>query len=84
MCEPNVEIKLEKNEENTLEKMVKVWLSPSKDEAARAAIIKYASYLESLVNEFRRKPPMEIVPLPAAYYKPLFSSFKFAEKSNIR
>ncbi len=36
-------IKLDKAEEAALEKMVKVGLSPSKDEAARAAIIKYAS-----------------------------------------
>ncbi len=36
-------IKLDKAEEAALEKMVKVGLFPSKDEAARAAIIKYAS-----------------------------------------
>ena len=36
-------IKLEKAEEEALEKMVRVGLFPSKDEAARAAIIKYAS-----------------------------------------
>ncbi|MBI2556037.1 MAG: hypothetical protein HYW13_01180 [Planctomycetes bacterium] len=38
-------IKLEKTEEDVLEKMVRVGLFPSKDEAARAAIIKYASDL---------------------------------------
>jgi len=38
-------IKLEKAEEDVLEKMVRVGLFPSKDEAARAAIIKYASDL---------------------------------------
>jgi len=36
-------IKLDKAEDAALEKMVKVGLFPSKDEAARAAIIKYAS-----------------------------------------
>lgn len=40
-----IAIKLEKTEEDVLEKMVRVGLFPSKDEAARAAIIKYASYL---------------------------------------
>ena len=38
-------IKLEKAEEDVLEKMVRVGLFPNKDEAARAAIIKYASDL---------------------------------------
>ncbi len=38
-------IKLEKAEEDVLEKMVKVGLFPSKDEAVRAAIIKYATDL---------------------------------------
>ncbi len=38
-------IKLEKGEEDILEKMVKAGLFPSKDEAVRAAIIKYASDL---------------------------------------
>ncbi|MBI5674648.1 MAG: hypothetical protein HZC48_02310 [Nitrospirae bacterium] len=38
-------IKIERAEEDALEKMVKVGLFPSKDEAARAAIIKYASDL---------------------------------------
>lgn len=38
-------IKLEKAEEDVLEKMVRVGLFPSKDEAARAAIIKYAADL---------------------------------------
>lgn len=41
----DVAIKLEKTEEDVLEKMVRVGLFPSKDEAARAAIIKYASDL---------------------------------------
>jgi hypothetical protein len=36
-------IKLYKAEEDVLKKMVKVGLFPSQDEAARAAIIKYAS-----------------------------------------
>ncbi len=40
-----IAIKLEKTEEDVLEKMVRVGLFPSKDEAARAAIIKYASDL---------------------------------------
>jgi hypothetical protein len=38
-------IKLERAEEDALEKMVKAGLFPNKDEAARAAIIKYASDL---------------------------------------
>jgi len=38
-------IKIERAEEDALERMVKVGLFPSKDEAARAAIIKYASDL---------------------------------------
>ena len=41
----DITIKLEKTEEDVLEKMVRVGLFPSKDEAARAAIIKYASDL---------------------------------------
>lgn len=36
-------IKLEKTEEAVLEKMVRAGLFPNRDEAARAAIIKYAS-----------------------------------------
>ncbi|HLG29363.1 MAG TPA: hypothetical protein VI387_04060 [Candidatus Brocadiales bacterium] len=44
-------IKLEKAEKDALEKMVKVGLFPSKDEAARAAIIKYASDLGILSPE---------------------------------
>ncbi len=44
-------IKLEKAEEDALEKMVKVGLFRSKDEAARAAIIKYASDLGILSPE---------------------------------
>ena len=41
----DIAIRLEKAEEDVLEKMVRVGLFPSKDEAARAAIIKYASDL---------------------------------------
>lgn len=41
----DIAIKLEKTEEDVLEKMVRVGLFPNKDEAARAAIIKYASDL---------------------------------------
>ncbi|MDH5768830.1 MAG: hypothetical protein OEZ31_07735 [Nitrospirota bacterium] len=44
-------IKLEKAEEEALEKMVKVGLFPSKDEAARAAIVKYASDIGILSPE---------------------------------
>lgn len=38
-----IAIKLEKTEDAVLEKLVKSGLFPNKDEAARAAIIKYAS-----------------------------------------
>jgi Arc/MetJ-type ribon-helix-helix transcriptional regulator len=38
-------IKLERAEEDALERMVRVGLFTSKDEAARAAILKYASDL---------------------------------------
>ena len=38
-------IKLERAEEDALERMVRAGLFPSKDEAARAAIIKYAADL---------------------------------------
>ena len=38
-------VKLERAEEDALERMVRAGLFPSKDEAARAAIIKYASDL---------------------------------------
>ena len=41
----DIAIKLDKTEEDVLEKMVRVGLFPNKDEAARAAIIKYASDL---------------------------------------
>ncbi len=41
----DIAIKLEKTEEDVLEKMVRVGLFPNKDEAARAAIIKYAADL---------------------------------------
>ena len=47
----DIAIKLEKTEEDVLEKMVRVGLFPSKDEAARAAIIKYASDLGILSPE---------------------------------
>lgn len=39
----NTAIKLEKAEEEALEQMVNIGLFASKDEAARAAIVKYAS-----------------------------------------
>jgi Arc/MetJ-type ribon-helix-helix transcriptional regulator len=38
-------IRIERAEDDALEKMVRVGLFPSKDEAARAAIIKYAADL---------------------------------------
>ncbi len=41
----SIAVKLERAEENILEKMVRSGLFPSKDEAVRAAIIKYASDL---------------------------------------
>ncbi len=41
----NTAIKLEKVEEDALEQMVKVGLFANKDEAVRAAIVKYASDL---------------------------------------
>ena len=44
-------IKLERVEEDALEKMVKTGLFQNKDEAARAAIIKYASDLGILSPE---------------------------------
>lgn len=40
-----VTVKLEKAEEDALDRMVKVGLFQNKDEAARAAIVKYASDL---------------------------------------
>jgi hypothetical protein len=42
---PGTAIKLERVEEDALNKMVKKGLFASKDEAARAAIVKYASDL---------------------------------------
>lgn len=42
---PNTAIKVEKAEKDALEQMVKAGLFKSKDEAARAAIVKYASDL---------------------------------------
>ncbi|MDN3512411.1 MAG: hypothetical protein NG784_14060 [Candidatus Jettenia sp.] len=44
-------IKLSGMEDDALEKMVKIGLFPNKDEAARAAIIKYASDLGILSTE---------------------------------
>lgn len=60
-------IKLEKAEEDALEKMVRVGLFPSKDEAARAAIIKYASDLgllspEMLWNKIARHKRRKVTP----------------------
>jgi Arc/MetJ-type ribon-helix-helix transcriptional regulator len=56
-------IKLAEMEEDALEKMVKIGLFPNKDEAARAAIIKYASDLGILspevlwnrINKYKRR-----------------------------
>jgi hypothetical protein len=44
-------IKIERAQEDMLEKMVRLGLFPTKDEAARAAIIKYASDLGLLSPE---------------------------------
>lgn len=60
-------IKLEKAEEEALEKMVRVGLFPSKDEAARAAIIKYASDIgvlspETLWNRIIRHKKRKVTP----------------------
>lgn len=44
-------VKLKRVEEDALEKMVRAGLFPNKDEAARAAIIKYASDLGILSPE---------------------------------
>lgn len=60
-------IKLEKAEEDALEKMVRVGLFPSKDEAARAAIIKYASDLgilspEMLWNKITKHKRRKVTP----------------------
>lgn len=60
-------IKLEKAEEDALEKMVRVGLFPSKDEAARAAIIKYASDIgvlspETLWNRIVRHKRRKVTP----------------------
>ncbi|MGQ3686291.1 MAG: hypothetical protein ACUBOA_14995 [Candidatus Loosdrechtia sp.] len=56
-------IKLAEMEGDALEKMVKIGLFPNKDEAARAAIIKYASDLGILspevlwnrINKYKRR-----------------------------
>ncbi len=48
-------IKLEKAEDDALEQMVKVGLFANKDEAARAAIVKYASDLGILSPEMMWK-----------------------------
>lgn len=60
-------IKLEKAEEEALEKMVRAGLFPSKDEAARAAIIKYASDIgvlspEMLWNKIVRHKRRKVTP----------------------
>ena len=60
-------IKLESAEEDALERMVNVGLFPSKDEAARAAIIKYASDLglispESLWQKITRHKSRKVTP----------------------
>jgi Arc/MetJ-type ribon-helix-helix transcriptional regulator len=60
-------IKLEKAEEEALEKMVRAGLFPSKDEAARAAIIKYASDIgvlspETLWNRIIRHKRRKVTP----------------------
>ena len=47
-----VAIKLERAEEDILKKMVRAGLFPTKDEAVRAAIVKYASDLGLLSPEF--------------------------------
>lgn len=59
-------IKLEKAED-ALEKMVRAGLFPSKDEAARAAIIKYASDIgvlspETLWNKIARHKRRKVTP----------------------
>lgn len=60
-------VKLERAEENILEKMVKAGLFPSKDEAVRAAIIKYASDLgifspEMLWDRVRKHKRRKVTP----------------------
>lgn len=60
-------IKLEKAEEEALEKMVKAGLFPSKDEAARAAIVKYASDIgilspETLWNRIVKHKKRKVTP----------------------
>lgn len=60
-------IKLGKAEEDALEKMVRVGLFPSKDEAARAAIIKYASDIgvlspETLWSRIARHKRRKVIP----------------------
>ena len=60
-------IKLERAEEDILKRMVRVGLFPTKDEAARAAIIKYASDLgllspETLWNKITKHKKRRITP----------------------
>ena len=60
-------IKLERAEEAALEKMVQAGLFPSKDEAARAAIIKYAADLglispETLWQKITRYKKRKVTP----------------------
>lgn len=60
-------VKLERTEENILEKMVRSGLFPSKDEAVRAAIIKYASDLgifspEMLWDRVRKHKRRKVLP----------------------
>lgn len=60
-------IKLERAEEDVLERMVRVGLFPFKDEAARAAIIKYAADLglmspEMLWHKITRHKRRKVTP----------------------
>ena len=60
-------IKLERAEDDALERMVKAGLFPSKDEAARAAIIKYAADLglispEALWQKITRHKRRKVTP----------------------
>jgi hypothetical protein len=60
-------VKLKRVEEDALEKMVRAGLFPNKDEAARAAIIKYASDLgifspEMLWNRMSKYKRRKVTP----------------------
>jgi hypothetical protein len=60
-------IKIERAQEDVLERMVLLGLFPTKDEAARAAIIKYASDLglvspEMLWNKISRHKRRKVTP----------------------